>query len=122
MRLLFDADLSPRSAELLAEAGYEVAHVADVGLRDAADEAILDYAGTEGWVVVTGDSDFPALLARRRACVPSVVHLRGVAELLADERAALLTANLPAIVDALEAGAVVSLSPTRLAVRSLPIE
>lgn len=121
MRLLFDADLSPRSVELVAEAGYEVAHVADLGLRDADDEAILDYAAA-GWVVVTGDSDFPALLARRRASAPSVVHLRGVAELLADERAALLAANLPAIAAALDAGAVVSLSPTRPAVRSLPIE
>ncbi len=120
MRLLLDANLSPLSVELLADAGYDAAHVRDFGLLHADDEPILDFAASEVWVVVTEDEDFPALLAHRRASEPSVVHLRGVEELSVHDRVALLVANLPTIVDALEAGAVVSLSPT-LAVRSLPI-
>ena len=121
MRLLIDANLSPRSAELLTDAGYPSAHVADVELRDASDEDILDAAAKEGWVIVTADSDFPALMARRGAIAPSVIHLRGVAELVAEDQVALLVANLPAVVAELDAGAVVSLSPSRLAVRALPI-
>lgn len=70
---------------------------------------------------MTADSDFGALLAMRRSTSPSVVHLRHVAELVAEEHVTLLVANLPQIADDLVRGAIVSLSPTRLAVRDLPI-
>lgn len=48
--------------------------------------------------------------------------LRHVAELPWHEHAALLVANLPAVLNDLGEGAVVALSPTRLAVRRLPID
>ena len=44
-----------------------------------------------------------------------------VAELVAEEHLQLLIANLPQIADDLDRGAIVSLSPTRLAVRDLPL-
>jgi hypothetical protein len=50
-----------------------------------------------------------------------VILLRHVAELRPREQVELLIANLPAILDDLAGGAVVSLSPRRLAVRRLPI-
>ena len=53
----------------------------DVGLLTAADEVIFDWALNAGSVVVTSDSDFPMLLALRRASAPSVVLLREVNEL-----------------------------------------
>jgi predicted nuclease of predicted toxin-antitoxin system len=71
--------------------------------------------------VVTADSDFTALLAARQTPTPSVILLRHVAELRPREQVELLIANLPAILDDLAGGAVVSLSPRRLAVRRLPI-
>ena len=49
------------------------------------------------------------------------MHLRHVAELVAEEHLHLLVANLPQIADDLDRGAIVSLSPTRLAVRDLPL-
>jgi hypothetical protein len=61
------------------------------------------------------------LLARRRASSPSVVHLRNIAELLPETHVALLAANLAAIAEDLDRGAIASLSPTRLAVRDLPL-
>lgn len=121
MRLLLDANLSPRLTGVLAESGYEAVHVAEVGLLAASDADIFDAAVEGGYVVVTADSDFGALLAMRRADSPSVIHLRHVAELRRDDHAALLVANLPAIVDALARGVIVSLSPSRLAIRDLPI-
>jgi len=74
MRLLLDANLSPRVAESLRAAGFEAVHVVDVDLVTATDDAILDRAADDGLVVVTADSDFGALLAMRRATSPSVVH------------------------------------------------
>lgn len=121
MRLLLDANLSPRIAESLSAAGFDAVHVADLGLVTATDDEIFDRAAEQGLVVVTADSDFGALLAMRRATSPSVVHLRHVAELVAEEHLQLLVANLPQIADDLDRGAIVSLSPTRLAVRDLPL-
>lgn len=121
MRLLLDANLSPRLTGVLVEAGYEAIHVGEVGLLAASDADIFDAAVEGGYVVVTADSDFGALLALRRAVSPSVIHLRHVAELRPDDHAALLVANLTAILDDLARGVIVSLSPDRLAIRDLPI-
>lgn len=58
---------------------------------------------------------------RRRSVSPSVVHMRDVAHLGPEAHAALLIANLPSIIEPLTAGAVVSLSPTWLRWRPLPL-
>lgn len=121
MKLLLDANLSPRLVQALVDAGYEAVHVDGEGLLGASDTAIFDHARERGLVVVTADSDFPMLLALRRSSNPSVIHLRDVAELTAEVHGGLLIANLPAIHEALERGAIVSLSPTRVAIRDLPI-
>jgi len=71
--------------------------------------------------VVTADTDFPLMLALRGVSGPSVVLLRHVSELTREEHAGLLTANLPLVSADLDSGAIVSLSPVRLAVRNLPI-
>lgn len=93
----------------------------DNGLLTASDTRIFDRAVADGHVVVTADTDFPRLLALRRSSSPSVILLRHVADLPPFEHAALLLANLASVVDDLERGVVVSMSPTRLAVRDLPI-
>lgn len=55
------------------------------------------------------------MLALHGARGPSVVLLRQIAELPRQAQAALLTANLPTVIDDLSGGAIVSLSPSRLA-------
>lgn len=121
MRLLIDANLSPRLLAPLRNGGFDATHVADIGLATATDSEIFDRAVTEGFVIVTADSDFAMLLALRRSTSPSVIQLRHVAELGPDAHVDLLLSNLPSIVDELERGVVVSLSPTRLSIRDLPI-
>jgi predicted nuclease of predicted toxin-antitoxin system len=105
----------------LREAGFDAIHVGDLGLLNGADSAIFDRAVADQLVVITADSDFGMLLALRRATSPSVIHLRHVAELPPGAHVALLVSNLSAIESDLERGAIASLSPTRLAVRDLPI-
>ncbi len=121
MRLLVDANLSPRVATALRTAEFDAIHVGDIDLLTATDDEIFDRAAEDGFVVVTADSDFAMMLALRRATNPSVVHLRHVAELGPEDHIALLVANLPSIVEDLERGAIASLSPSRLAVRDLPL-
>ena len=122
MRLLIDANLSPRVAVALSKAGLESVHVCDVGLLTAPDRAILDYAAANALVIVSADSDFGELLAvSRGATRPSVVLLRSADRLIPDGQAALLAANLPAVAADLEAGAVVTIARGRMRIRSLPI-
>lgn len=121
MRFLLDANLSPRLVTGLVEAGYAVRHVDEIGLLGASDVEIFDRASEDRDVVITADSDFSMLLAARGSAGPSVILLRQVAELQWPEHQRLLIENLPAVLADLQTGAVVSLSPTRLAVRSLPI-
>jgi len=92
-----------------------------VGLATAPDDVIFDYAVEQRTAIITADSDFAQMLALRRADTPSVVQMRHVAELSPDDHAALLVANLPALVPELEKGVIASLSPDRLRVRDLPI-
>lgn len=48
MRLLLDANLSPRVAEALRAAGFDAVHVADVDLVTATDDVIFDRAAEGG--------------------------------------------------------------------------
>ena len=59
MKLLFDANLSPKLVTRLAELFPGLAHVFDTGLgRLTPDTAIWDYAAQNGFTIVTADSDF----------------------------------------------------------------
>ena len=58
MKLLFDQNLSPRLPRLLADLYPDSVHVRDLGLRDATDSKIWEYAKQNGFVIVSKDSDF----------------------------------------------------------------
>lgn len=121
MRLLVDANLSPSVAGQLRGAGHDAVHVIDVGLATATDPEIVEHAEADDLVILTVDTDFPMLIALRRATSPSIVLLRGVNELSPDQHAALVIANLPAVAEDLRRGAIVSLGPDHLRVRRLPL-
>jgi predicted nuclease of predicted toxin-antitoxin system len=90
--------------------------VADIGLLKASDESILAHAAVSRQVIISADTDFGELLAVSGASRPSVVLL-----LTPDQQATMVAANLPAVADELEAGAVVSMMRGRLRVRPLPV-
>lgn len=75
VKLLFDANLSVRLVEALGDVFDEALHVRDVGLGSASDHDIWEFAGREGAVIVTCDSDFNDLAALR-GWPPKVVWLR----------------------------------------------
>jgi predicted nuclease of predicted toxin-antitoxin system len=58
MKLLFDQNLSPRLSRLLADIYPASVHVREVGLRDADDILIWEYAKAHGFALVSKDSDF----------------------------------------------------------------
>ena len=58
MKLLFDQNLSPHLARLLADIYPDSVHVREVGLREAGDAEIWEYAKANGFAIVSKDSDF----------------------------------------------------------------
>ncbi|HEY6424075.1 MAG TPA: DUF5615 family PIN-like protein [Pseudonocardiaceae bacterium] len=106
---------------LFDNAGYEAAHVDQLSLGVAEDIAILEFARSGEWVVVSSDTDFGMLLAAQRATTPSVILTREVSTLRAENLARLLIVNLSAFDEALKTGAVVAISPRGIRDRRLPL-
>ncbi len=76
MRFVVDAQLPPALARLLADHGHTAEHVADIGMRDAADSPIWSYALEHGATIVTKDEDFPHRQSQSDKPAPVVVWLR----------------------------------------------
>jgi predicted nuclease of predicted toxin-antitoxin system len=121
MRLLLDNNLSPRLVDILGAAGWDVVHVASLGLRSAPDRTVLETARRDGRFLVSADTDFGALLASSHAIDPSVVLVRRVIGRRVNDLADILIANLPPIEDDLKRGSIVVIGDDSLRIRQLPI-
>jgi predicted nuclease of predicted toxin-antitoxin system len=121
VKLLVDANLSPIVAKLLREHGHDVEHVVEVGLGTASDIVIFDYAVETSRVVISCDTDFGVLLAQSRTTAPSLVLFRHMNDTTPHEQAKLMLGALTATNEQLEVGAIVTLAPGHLRIRSLPL-
>jgi predicted nuclease of predicted toxin-antitoxin system len=119
-RLLLDQGLPRSSAALLIEAGWDVIHVADIGMSRSDDDEILRRTRVEGRVCVTLDADFHALLVNGGESGPSVIRIRKEG-LDGTALAGLLRGIWARIEDALEDGAMVTVTERSVRVRRLPV-
>lgn len=76
MRFVVDAQLPPALARFLASCGHHAEHVADIGMRDASDTPIWQYALEHGSAIVTKDEDFAHRLSQGDTSAPVIVWLR----------------------------------------------
>ena len=58
MKLLFDQNLSHRLVQSLQEEYPDSSHVREVGLQEASDAVVWQYAAQQGFAIVTKDADF----------------------------------------------------------------
>lgn len=121
MKFLLDQNRSPRLAELLRNAGHDAVHTLDLGLERAEDDDVLDAARKQGRVVVSGDTDFGALLALSGETSPSVILFRARNRPSAEDQGAVILDYLEDLADDLVAGAVVVVTDDRMRVRRLPL-
>ena len=75
MRFLVDAQLPPALARSLEGRGHVAEHVYDIGMAEAPDRKIWDYAHRENAILVTKDDDFAALQALEKNG-PTIVWIR----------------------------------------------
>ena len=120
MRLLLDQGLPRSAAELLCLAEHDAVHTGDSGLATAEDAAVLELARKHGRIVITLDSDFHALMALAGASMPSVVRIRREG-LRAEAVADLVRRVVDRYQEELAAGALVTVTRSRIRIRGLPI-
>ncbi|WP_317704982.1 DUF5615 family PIN-like protein [Methylomarinovum caldicuralii] len=120
MKLLLDMNLPPGFAIQLQARGWDVVHWIEVGRPEADDRTIMRYAACHGYVVVSHDLDFGALLAATQAEAPSVIQLR-VQNVLSSVFLETLDEALRRFAPQLEHGALIVVEPSRSRARVLPL-
>lgn len=120
MKFLADMGISPRVVEVLRQKGHDAIHLAEQGLHRMMDSDILQKARLENRVLLTHDLDFGELLAASGGSLPSVIIFR-----LKDMRAPNVSRHLSSIIkqqsEALNKGAVCSVTEQKVRIRVLPI-
>jgi predicted nuclease of predicted toxin-antitoxin system len=76
MKVLVDMNLSPGWVSFLIDRGFEAVHWSEVGEGNASDSELMKWAAERGYIVLTADLDFGAILAATQRRQPSVVQLR----------------------------------------------
>lgn len=120
MKLLLDMNLSPTWVRFLEENGFEAVHWSTTGESTATDAVIMAWARDHGFVVITHDLDFSALLASTEAAGPSVLQVR-TQDVLPDAVGSDVVRVLRNHRAALDEGAIVSVDEIASRVRVLPI-
>lgn len=121
MRFLIDQNRSPRLAALLREEGHDAVHTLELGLEQAEDDELLALAAVHNRVIVSGDTDFGALLALARRRAPSVILFRARHLPRAEDQARIILGYFDELEEDLAAGAVVVVTDDRIRVRRLPL-
>lgn len=120
MKLLVDMNLSPRWIGVLVDAGLEAVHWSTLGAKNAPDSEIMAFAAENGYVVLTHDLDFSAILAATHGEKPSVVQIRAEnvsQDVIGDQ----VIAAIRQMESELEEGALLTVDPGRTRLRLLPL-
>lgn len=120
MKLLVDMNLSPRWVKLLSDSGFEALHWSTVGKATASDPEIMAWASDNGYVVLTHDLDFSAILAATSGKTPSVVQIRAE-DVNPDVIGGKITHALYQMQAELESGALLSVDDKTMRLRILPL-
>ena len=121
MKFLADMGISPRVVEELRREGHDALHLREENLSRMPDGEILAKARQEDCILLTHDLEFGELLAASGGSLPSVIIFR-----LKDIRAANVSLHLFSIIErqseALNKGAICSVTEKKARVRMLPIK
>jgi predicted nuclease of predicted toxin-antitoxin system len=120
VKFLLDMGISPHLIPDLHSDGHEAAHIADLSTGTLPDAEILSRARVENQVLLVHDLDFPVLMAASGSRSPSVIVFR-LRNMRPENVLAYLRRALVKSREALEQGAIVSVTEGAVRVRLLPI-
>ncbi len=118
MRFVIDMNMGPEWIACLASGGCQAVHWSSIGLSDASDEEIMQWARDNDCIVPTADLDFGAGLVRSGEKGPSVVQLR-TEDTLVRLAGPVVLAAIDQTPPDLTAGALVTVESERYRVRRL---
>jgi predicted nuclease of predicted toxin-antitoxin system len=121
MKMLVDMNLSPRWVSVLGAAGIEAAHWSTLGAHNAPDSQMMAYARANNYVVLTHDLEFSAILAATHGEKPSVVQVRAE-DVSAEVIGKQVIIALRQMATELDAGALLTVDPSRTRLRVLPLQ
>lgn len=120
MKFMLDMGISPKTAVFLRNLGYDAIHLHELKSDRLTDPAIMQMARNEERILLTHDLDFGELIAASGANAPSVIIFR-----LRNMNPKNVNRFLNGIIsehrDALEKGAIVSVTEGQVRVRLLPL-
>lgn len=120
MKFMLDMGISPHLIPNLRSDGHEAAHVADLSTGTLPDAEILARAREEEYVLLVHDLDFPLLMAASGSRSPSVIVFR-LRNMRPENVLSYLRKTIVTSKEALEAGAIVSVTEGAIRVRLLPV-
>ncbi|MEX1347576.1 MAG: DUF5615 family PIN-like protein [Desulfobacterales bacterium] len=120
MKIVIDMNLSPQWVEVLMSEGHDCVHWSEIGPPNAPDREILLWARSNGYVVLTHDLDFGAILAATKADSPSVLQLR-TQDISPGRIGESVVSAFKQFEELLSQGALVSIDQRRARARVLPI-
>lgn len=120
MKVIVDMNLSPRWVPFLIGSGMEATHWAALGDSHAPDADIMAYAKLHDSVVLTHDLDFGTILAVTGNEKPSVVQIRSD-DLRPESIGSKVVLALHQFSSELQSGALITIDPSRVRARLLPL-
>ena len=120
MKFLADMGISLKTVAFLHTLGHDAVHLADQGLERLPDRDIVAKARQEGRILLVHDLGFGELVAASGATLPSVITFR-----LRNMHPDCVNGALQSIIsqheEALEHGAMISVTEGQVRVRRLPL-
>lgn len=120
MKFLIDMNLSPDWVAAFAAEGIEAVHWSAIGDPRAEDIEIIEYARSNGYIVLTHELDFGTILALTYAAGPSVIQVR-TQDILPSSFGRMLISVVRGNETALEQGALIVVDEARARVRILTL-
>jgi predicted nuclease of predicted toxin-antitoxin system len=121
MKILIDMNLSPTWVEEFAKADINSVHWSQVGLPNAPDKEIFDYASENDFVVFTNDLDFGTLLALNKTNCPSVIQVR-TQDVTPQNLFHTINSTLTKYSEFIKQGALITIDESKSRIRILPIK
>lgn len=120
IKIIIDMNLPPSLVSILENEGWEVLHWSAIGDPGATDSEIMRYAMKGGYIVLTHDLDFGAILAATGWKTPSVIQIR-TQDVFPEAIGKMVIATIHQFSDEIKKGALISVDESRSRARILPI-